>query len=159
MTFFGWKMYPNDCMTKLDDDVVNCIEKNAYSAKDIFISNENNKFNPKYEREQITEIFAASLNQSIKVKPFFANEYSAIAYDMVPEAGVISQKFSIEEGSQFLTNFLILNNTIGYFVIFTDPKLMITSTRPDPVPRLMLELGIGKGNYFVYIKVNNHGVN
>ena len=57
VTFMGWKMYPNDCMTKLNDDLVNCIEENAYSAKELFISNENNEFNPSYEKGKIVDIF------------------------------------------------------------------------------------------------------
>ena len=148
-------MYPNDCMTKLNDDLVNCIEENAYSAKELFISNENNEFNPSYENGKIVDIFSASLSKSIKVKPFFPNEYNAIAYDLLAEAGVISQKFSLKEGSPYIpNNFLILNNTISYFISFTDSKLMIASMRPDPVPRLWLQLDVGKQNYVVYIKVN-----
>ena len=139
-------------MTKLNDEMVTCVLDNAYSAEDVFITNENNKFNPIYEKGEIVEIFAASLNQSIKVKPVFANDYYAIVYNLVAEAGVISQKLSVEEG--YLTNFLIFNNTISYFVSFTDPKLMIASMRPDTVPRLWLELDAGKQNYVVYVKVD-----
>ena len=152
VTSLGWKTY-GDCMINLDDEMVNCVEENAYSAQDVFISNENNKFNPIYEKGKIAEIFAASLNQSIKVKPFYANQYNAIVYDLVAEAGVMSQKLSVDEG--YLTNFLILNNSISYFISFTDPKLMIASMRPDPVPRLWLELDVGKQNYVVYVKVDN----
>ena len=52
LTSLGWKTY-GDCMINLDDEMVNCVEENAYSAQDVFISNENNKFNPIYEKGKI----------------------------------------------------------------------------------------------------------
>ena len=37
-------------MTKHDREMITCVEENAYSAKDVSITHENNKFNPICEK-------------------------------------------------------------------------------------------------------------
>ena len=151
---FGWKSLV-DYTTKTDAELIDIIEENAHSPNDIFITNKNNKFNPVFENNRIVELFSASSNESIKVRSYFANDVNAIAYNLLFEPGTISQKLGVDGMNidQNSTLQLFLNNSLTYYVIFTDPKLMISSMRPDPVPRLLLKVEKGKNNYLLFMKV------
>ena len=153
---FGWKSLV-DYTTKTDAELIDIIEENAHSPNDIFITNNNNKFNPVFEKNNIVELFSASSKESIKVKTYYANDVNAIAYTLLFEPGTISQKLGVDSGGMMIdqnsTLQLFLNNSLTYYVIFTDPKLMISSMRPDPVPRLFLKVEKGKNNYLLFMKV------
>ena len=153
---FGWKSLV-DFTTKTDAELIDIIEENAHSPNDIFITNTNNKFNPVFEKSKIVELFSASSKESIKVKPYYANDVNAIAYNLLFEPGTISQKLGVDSVAMMIdqnsTLQLFLNNSLTYYVIFTDPKLMISSMRPDPVPRLLLKVEKGENNDLLFMKV------
>ena len=152
----GWKSLDFfNCMTLSDDQMIACIEKYAYSANEIFIANENHKFNPIYFNNKIVGLFSASSNQSIKIKSYYFHEVNGMANTLEVESGIMSQTFNARRGlvDQDSTLQLFLNNSISYYVQFTDPKLMIASMRPDTVPRLYIHLKPGAQNRFMFIKV------
>ena len=62
-----------------DVQLVETFENYTYSAKDIFISEDGHRFNPVYENDKIVELLDVSSNQSVKVIPYFVNEYNWLA--------------------------------------------------------------------------------
>ena len=154
LIFFGWKTLVD--LTNLSDvQLVETFENYTYSAKDVFISEEDHRFNPVYENDKIVKLLDVSSNESIEVIPYFVNEYNGLAHALYVEPGIISRKWDVHEGymNQNSTLQVFLNNSIKYILQFTDPKLLIASMRPDPVPRLFHMVKENTGNTVLFLKV------
>ena len=154
LIFFGWKTLV-DLTNMSDVQLVETFENYTYSAKDVFISEEDHRFNPVYENDKIVKLLDVSSNESIEVIPYFVNEYNGLAHALYVEPGIISRKWDVHEGymNQNSTLQVFLNNSIKYILQFTDPKLMIASMRPDPVPRLFHMIDTNSGNTVIFLKV------
>ena len=157
---FGWKSYVN-CMTMSDTQMVDCIEENAYHTNDIFVSNQDNlKFNPIYKNNKIVELFAATSNESIKIKSYYFNGINAIVNSLKVQPGIIATKFHVDPEAGVIskdsTLQLNLNNYISYAMQFTDSRFMINSFRPDTFPGLYMKIDKGTQGRLFYLKVCNN---
>ena len=156
---FGWKSFSYlNCMTMSDTKMVDCIEENAYSTNEIFVSNQDHfKFNPIYKNDTIVKLYAETTNQSIKIKSTYFNGINAIVNFLEIQPGIIATKFHVDPAAGVIskdsTLQLHLNNNISYAMQFTDSRLMINSLRPDTFPRLYMKIGKGIQNRLFYLKV------
>ena len=110
-------------MTMSDTIMVDCIEENAYHTNDIFVSNQDNlKFNPIYKNNKIVELFAATSNESIKIKSYYFNGINAIVNSLKVQPGIIATKFHVDPEAGVIskdsTLQLNLNNNISYAMQF-----------------------------------------
>ena len=157
---FGWKSFSYlNCMTMSDTQMVDCIEENAYSTNEIFVSNQEDhfKFNPIYKNDTIVKLYAETSNQSIKINSNYFNGINAIVNFLEIQPGIIATKFHVDPAAGVIskdsTLQLHLNNNISYAMQFTDSRLMINSLRPDTFPRLYMKIGKGTQNRLFYLKV------
>ena len=156
LIFFGWKTLVD--LTNLSDiQLIDTFENYTYSAKDVFVSDEDHRFNPVYKDDKIVELLDVSSNESIKVIPYFVNEYNGLAHALYVQPGIVSRTWNVHEGhiDQNSTLQVFLNNSIQYILQFTDPKLMIASMRPDTIPRLFHIIEANTENTILFIKVLN----
>ena len=139
----GWKgasEYPpaqaliTFCKDKSGDKLINCVEDNVYTAKDIFMADF--KFKP---------MFAVDSNQSVFVQ-YYGDNYNGLAQVLYPEPGLISKQM-------FSTLQVTLNNTLFYYIMIGDPKIMLNTLRPDTVPITLIKLEKGTGQNILFLKV------
>ena len=69
-----------------------------------------------------------------------------MSYVLLLQPGIITQEIDT-------TFTLYLNNNLSYYLVLSDPKLMISVLRPDPIPRFVLKLDKGIKESFLYFKV------
>ena len=108
-----------DCNNTNGEDMVQCLEKVAYSIDDIF------PFNRRF----------------LKVKHLYVSDRLGLAVSVKIEMGVISK-------SSQLTLNIKMNPNNNYYVLITDSKLQSTSNNLDLVPRtaIILEKNAGTAN-------------
>ena len=126
-----------------------CIEENTFSASDILVTEDDNKFKPVYKENKLAKLYNAASgasDKSIKVHSFYSNSINAMLHSLEVDSGVISTDLKTME--------LYLNNSYSYFIILTDSKLMTASARPDSVPRLFVKVNAGTGSNIMFIKVD-----
>ena len=126
----GWKS-DFDCHRLAGEQLIKCIEEISYSASDIFILKDD-YIKPIYENDKIIKLFLSATKQTITVTPVLTNGFSAMAYYLTLDNGVISSNLDA-------TLNLHLNNNLSYWFRFADPKLLINSPRPDTVPCLNIK--------------------
>ena len=130
----GWK--DNNCLNETGDKIYECIENYAFSANEIFVSNENHKYQPVYREGKMVKMFAASSNQSIKVESYYLSNVSGMVHVVKADSGIISKNYESSLN-------LYLNNSMSYFVTIIDLKVAITSSQVGIVPRLLIRLENG----------------
>ena len=110
---------PTDCNDTNGEDMIQCLEKVAYSIDDIF------PFNRRF----------------LKVKHLYVNDRLGLAVSVKIKMGVISK-------SSQLTLNIKMNPNNNYYVLITDSKLQSTSNNLDLVPRtaIILEKNAGTAN-------------
>ena len=148
LTGVGWKT--RDCKGEAGDNLIKCVEENTYSTSDIFISNHStSKFKAINKRGEIDKFMAVDSNQSIEVRPFFMEHtFYIMAHLLYPSPGVISHQ-------AVSTLQLYLNNSISYYFSIGDPKLIISTVRPDSVPIENEIIQEGTEMYFLFPKVSD----
>ena len=138
----GWKT--SNCIK--DDNIFACIEENGYSAQDILVSKEIDKFKPIFKNGKIVELFAAASNQSIKLQKYYLNNNNVMVHVLRAEYGIISNNYATTFG-------LHLNNSLNYFIIIHDPKIAITTSMTGIIPRFFVVLEKGQGLVYISLKV------
>ena len=126
----GWKS-DFDCHNLTGEKLITCIEEETYTARDVLALNDG-PFKPVYENDKIIKLFLSATKQTITVTPGLTNCFSAMAYYLTLDNGVISSNLDA-------TLYLNLNNNLSYWFRFADPKLLINSPRPDTVPCLNIK--------------------
>ena len=121
----GWKSGDDRaCMEYRGTEFIDCIEKNAFSSKEVFLNN--------------------TRPWPVTSKHFYTNNITAVLHYV--EDGGITQKITD-------TLILALNSSLQYYIHFTDPKLQVTSDNPNIVPRILLTLKEHGDGFIVYLKV------
>ena len=121
----GWKSGDDRaCMEYRGTEFIDCIEKNAFSSKEVFLN--------------------TTRSWPVTSKHFYTNNISAVLHYV--EDGGITQKVTD-------TLILALNSSLQYYIHFTDPKLQVTSDNPNIVPRILLTLKEHGDGFIVYLKV------
>ena len=121
----GWKSGDDRaCMEYRGTEFIDCIEKNAFSSKEVFLN--------------------TTRSWPVTSKHFYTNNISAVLHYV--EDGGITQKITD-------TLILALNSSLQYYIHFTDPKLQVTSDNPNIVPRILLTLKEHGDGFIVYLKV------
>ena len=110
------------CLEYEEQKFIKCMEANAYS---------------------VDEVFATT--KSVKSRQIYTNKLLNIIQSLEIPPGVITQKLST-------TLTLSFNNSLFYYIYFTDPKMQIAFENPDNVPRILLSLKENQ-SYAVYLKV------
>ena len=108
-----------DCNNTNGEDMIQCLEKRAYSIEDIF------PFNRRY----------------LEMKHLYVSDRLGLAVSVKIETGVISK-------SAQLTLNIKMNPNTNYYALITDSKLQSTSNNLDLVPRtaIILEKNAGTAN-------------
>ena len=135
----GWKYTPD--WNKEPENLMKMMEGNSYSASDVFVAKD---YEYDYDYEYKTD--ETSSNKSIRITNFYAGSYGAMNYVLHLQPGVITQDLDT-------TFTLYLNKTLSHYLFISDPKLMISVVRPDPIPRFVLKLDKGIKETFLFFKV------
>ena len=110
-----------------------CVEERAYSVSDTS-----------------TNAYCwACQSFNATVTMFYQAERSGLVQSLRVNRGGVS-----DDMSKTLT--IMLNSSIAYNVIMSDPKLQIWMPNPHTIPRTYLSLDESAGYVTVYIKVNFH---
>ena len=120
----------SDCTRLRGDKLIQCIENNSYSAKNLNLS-----FSPK---------------TSVNVKHFYANRQYAMVQNLEIKPNVIQYNYPHS------TLKIRMEKGLHYLIAIMDPKLnFFTGSSPDLFPRLLLNWKPkGEENMLIYMKVH-----
>ena len=109
-----WKS--NNCAieTETKNQLINCMEDNAYLVQDILISKDIDKFQPVYEKDKIVGLFSSATNQSVEIQTYYLDT-NGLPHIFKPEAGVITKYVSSTLHIDLNMNLSYFEPLFGYF--------------------------------------------